>query len=40
VASDVTSSSNNTIQSDVVTIGVGGNVDMDALHRRRVKRRQ
>src|SRR6266487_905787 len=40
VASDVTSSSNNTIQSDVVTMGVGGDVDMDVLHRRRVKRRQ
>jgi hypothetical protein len=40
VASDVTSSSTNTIQSDDVTMGVGGSVDMDALHRRRVKRRQ
>ncbi|CAJ2667205.1 unnamed protein product [Trifolium pratense] len=40
VDSDVTSSSNNTIQSDVVTMSVGGNVDMDALHKRRVKKRQ
>ncbi|KAK2415525.1 zinc finger BED domain-containing protein RICESLEEPER [Trifolium repens] len=39
VDSDVTSISNNTIQSDV-TMGVGCNVDMDALHRIRVKRRQ
>lgn len=40
VSSDSSSSSTNTMQSDVVTFGVGGNVDMDALHRRRVKRRQ
>lgn len=39
-SSYVTSSSTNTIQSNIVAMDVEGNLDMDTLHQIRVKRRQ